>query len=285
MKPMKRYILRYWYAYLAAILFLMTSIFLDTLSPQITRRIIDDVIIGEQTDLLLKLLGMILIIGVGRAIFQYAKEMTFDLTSQKISVRIRQDLFRHIQSLSVNYFDKTNTGELMARIKDDVDTLCGGLGYIGMLMIELTFHICLVMYNMLTLSPKLSVLPILFIPVVGTLAIILEKKLDKVYSDISEENAKLNTVAQETLKLIINQPFGVTENVGKYDVVANVVGGGISGQAGAIRHGIARALLVADETTRGALKAAGLLTRDPRMKERKKYGLKAARRAPQFSKR
>ncbi len=89
----------------------------------------------------------------------------------------------------------------------------------------------------------------------------------------------------ETLKLIINQPFGVTETLGKYDVVANVVGGGISGQAGAIRHGIARALLTADEATRGALKAAGLLTRDPRMKERKKYGLKAARRAPQFSKR
>ena len=89
----------------------------------------------------------------------------------------------------------------------------------------------------------------------------------------------------ETLKLIMNQPFDVTNSMGKYDVVANVVGGGISGQAGAIRHGIARALLVADETTRGALKAAGLLTRDPRMKERKKYGLKAARRAPQFSKR
>ena len=89
----------------------------------------------------------------------------------------------------------------------------------------------------------------------------------------------------ETLKLIINQPFGVTENMGKYDVVANVVGGGISGQAGAIRHGIARALLVADEANRGVLKAAGFLTRDPRMKERKKYGLKAARRAPQFSKR
>ena len=89
----------------------------------------------------------------------------------------------------------------------------------------------------------------------------------------------------ETLKLIMNQPFGVTETMGKYDVVANVIGGGISGQAGAIRHGIARALLVADETTRGALKAAGLLTRDPRMKERKKYGLKAARRAPHFSKR
>ncbi len=89
----------------------------------------------------------------------------------------------------------------------------------------------------------------------------------------------------ETLKLIMNQPFGVTNTVGKFDVVANVNGGGVSGQAGAIRHGIARALLLADETYRPALKKAGFLTRDPRMKERKKYGLKAARRAPQFSKR
>ena len=89
----------------------------------------------------------------------------------------------------------------------------------------------------------------------------------------------------ETLKLIVNQPFGVTETTGKFDIVANVVGGGISGQAGAIRHGVARALLTVDETYRPSLKKAGLLTRDPRMKERKKYGLKAARRAPQFSKR
>ena len=89
----------------------------------------------------------------------------------------------------------------------------------------------------------------------------------------------------ETLKLIINQPFGVTGTVGKFDIVANVNGGGISGQAGAIRHGLARALLQADPNYRAALKAAGFLRRDPRMKERKKYGLKAARRASQFSKR
>lgn len=89
----------------------------------------------------------------------------------------------------------------------------------------------------------------------------------------------------ETLKLIINQPFNATGTMGKFDIVANVNGGGISGQAGAIRHGVARALVTADETYRPALKAAGFLTRDPRMKERKKYGLKAARRAPQFSKR
>ena len=89
----------------------------------------------------------------------------------------------------------------------------------------------------------------------------------------------------ETLKLIINQPFGVTNTAGKFDIVANVAGGGISGQAGAIRHGVARALLLADDSYRSLLKKAGFLTRDPRMKERKKYGLKAARRASQFSKR
>ena len=89
----------------------------------------------------------------------------------------------------------------------------------------------------------------------------------------------------ETLKLIVNQPFGVTNTAGKFDIICTVKGGGFSGQAGAIRHGLARALLQADETYRTPLKRAGLLTRDPRMKERKKYGLKAARRAPQFSKR
>ena len=89
----------------------------------------------------------------------------------------------------------------------------------------------------------------------------------------------------ETMKLIVNQPFGVTNTVGKFDIICRVNGGGFSGQAGAIRHGVARALLQSDETLRGALKKAGFLTRDPRMKERKKYGLKAARRAPQFSKR
>ena len=89
----------------------------------------------------------------------------------------------------------------------------------------------------------------------------------------------------DTLKLIIDQPYGVTGTEGKFDIVANVKGGGMSGQAGAIRHGLARALLTVDENYRSALKKAGFLTRDPRMKERKKYGLKAARRAPQFSKR
>ena len=89
----------------------------------------------------------------------------------------------------------------------------------------------------------------------------------------------------DTLKLIVRQPLNTTNTLGKVDIEATVAGGGVTGQAGAIRHGVARALLLMDESFRPALKAAGFLTRDPRMKERKKYGLKAARRAPQFSKR
>ena len=89
----------------------------------------------------------------------------------------------------------------------------------------------------------------------------------------------------ETLKMVVRQPLVATDNVGKMDIVATVTGGGVSGQAGALRHGISRALLLANAEYRPILKQAGFLTRDPRMKERKKYGLKAARRAPQFSKR
>ncbi len=89
----------------------------------------------------------------------------------------------------------------------------------------------------------------------------------------------------ETLKVVVRQPLVATDTLGKFDVIAKVAGGGFTGQAGAIRHGLSRALLTVDPEYRAVLKAEGFLTRDPRMKERKKYGLKAARRAPQFSKR
>ena len=94
-----------------------------------------------------------------------------------------------------------------------------------------------------------------------------------------------NYFGLETLKMTVRQPLALTSLEGRYDVLVNVCGGGLSGQSGAIRHGISRALVKADPELRPAVKKAGFLTRDPRMKERKKYGLKAARRAPQFSKR
>ena len=118
-----------------------------------------------------------------------------------------------------------------------------------------------------------------------------KKSIARVYVVPGKGNITINNrdiddyFGLETLKVIVRQPLVATETVEKYDVKVNVKGGGYTGQAGAIRHGIARALLKVDEDFRPTLKKAGYLTRDPRMKERKKYGLKAARRAPQFSKR
>ncbi|MBR3635275.1 MAG: 30S ribosomal protein S9 [Lachnospiraceae bacterium] len=118
-----------------------------------------------------------------------------------------------------------------------------------------------------------------------------KKSIARVYVVPGKGNITINNrdiddyFGLETLKVIVRQPLVATDTVEKYDVKVNVKGGGYTGQAGAIRHGIARALLKVDEDFRPTLKQAGYLTRDPRMKERKKYGLKAARRAPQFSKR
>ena len=118
-----------------------------------------------------------------------------------------------------------------------------------------------------------------------------KKAIARVYLIPGKGNITINKrsideyLGLETLKTIVRQPLVATDNVEKFDVLVNVRGGGYTGQAGAIRHGIARALLKADAEYRPVLKSAGFLTRDPRMKERKKYGLKGARRAPQFSKR
>ena len=118
-----------------------------------------------------------------------------------------------------------------------------------------------------------------------------KKSIARVYLTPGKGEIKINKrpideyFGLETLKVIVRQPLAATDTADKYDVLVNVYGGGYTGQAGAIRHGISRALLQVDAEYRPVLKKAGFLTRDPRMKERKKYGLKAARRAPQFSKR
>ncbi len=118
-----------------------------------------------------------------------------------------------------------------------------------------------------------------------------KKSIARVYMTPGKGNITINKrpideyFGLETLKVIVRQPLVATDNVDKFDINVNVKGGGYTGQAGAIRHGIARALLTVDADFRPVLKKEGYLTRDPRMKERKKYGLKAARRAPQFSKR
>ena len=199
MRKLSSYIGRYWYGYVFAVASMVTAIALDMLYPQITQKIVDDVILGGQMEILTKLLTGIVLVGIGRSIFGYCKEFTFDFLSSKIGAEMRKDLFNHIQTLSMRYFDDTNTGELMARVKDDVDKIQNALGYVGMLLIEVTIHVVFVLYCMFSLNWKMAFLPVTVMLCCAVVAIIMERKLDKVYEDISEENAVLTTVAEENL--------------------------------------------------------------------------------------
>ena len=199
MKKVSYYLKKYWFAYLIAFVCMVAQITIDMLNPNVTVRIIDDVVGKGEISLLKYSLLMMLVFALGRVVFGYAKEYLFDVTSFKISVDIRKNLFRHIQKLSVNYFDKSNTGEIMSRVKDDVDRIQAAFGYVGMLIITVVIHMSMVIFCMVRISLKLSIIPLIAIPVCAVLAIVLERKLDKVYEDISEENAEMNTVAEENL--------------------------------------------------------------------------------------
>jgi len=160
---------------------------------------VDDVIVSGKLNLLRGILLSLLAIGVGRFIFQYVKEYLFDKAGGEIACSIRKDIFNHIQGLSANFFDKNSTGELMARVKDDVDRIWDGTTYVSMLIIEIVIHVTLILFFMLRLNPLLTIIPIIGMTICGILALTMEKKLGKVYESISEENANLNRVAEENL--------------------------------------------------------------------------------------
>lgn len=199
MNKIRKYVFHYWYAYLFAIACMVTAIVLDMLYPVITQSIVDDVIIGGKKELLTGLLAGIFIVGLGRCLGGYFKEYTFDLVSARISSSLRKDLLSHIQGLSMDYFDDTNTGELMARVKDDVDNIWNALGFVGMLVIEVLLHVTIVLYCMFRLNFQLAIIPAIFMLIIGIIAIIMEKKLDVIFEQISEENAVLTTIAEENL--------------------------------------------------------------------------------------
>lgn len=199
MKKLSSYIWEHKYAYLFAIVSMIISVSLDMLSPQLTRHIVDDVIVGGHTEKLIYLLLGILCVGIGRCIFQYTKEYTFDVVGATIVGDMRKRLFHHIQSLSADFFDRTGTGELMSRIKDDIDKIWDGLTFVGMLMIEVVLHTSIVLFCMYSLNWKLALVPTLCMILAAFTAIFMERRLGAVYDAISEENAVLNTVAEENL--------------------------------------------------------------------------------------
>src|SRR5574344_1647295 len=192
MTKLSTYIRRNTGFYIIGVTSLVLSVSLDMLSPQLTRHLVDDVIINKKMEMLTKLLLGYLAVGVGRAIFQYKKEFCFDYNASKIASLVRRDLFRYMQTLSANFFDKNNSGELMSRVKDDVDRIWDSLGFIGMLILEVTLHTGIVLYCMYSLSWQLAIVPTIRMIGAGTIAVFMEKKLGKVYGDIEQENSVLN---------------------------------------------------------------------------------------------
>lgn len=199
MKKLHTYIGKHWRGYVFAVFCMIMAIVLDMLYPIITQSIVDDVILDGKYEMLTRLLIGIVIVGIGRCIFGYFKEFTFDKLASTIGSNMRKDLFGYIQSLSLNYFADTNTGELMARVKDDVDKVWNVLGFVGMLLLEVTIHVSFVLYCMFTRNWRLAFVPLITMVICGVVAIVMERKLNKIYEDISEENATLTTIAEENL--------------------------------------------------------------------------------------
>lgn len=199
MKKLRSYVLPFWKSYLFATVSLILAILLEMLTPQITKSIINEVFVGGDFSRFGLLLAALVIMGLGRSVFGYFKEFTFDRNSQTIGTEMRKDLFAHIQTLSMDFFDNTNTGELMARVKDDIDKVKDAFGMTGMLIVQITLYIVSVLYCMFALSPLLGLLPLAVMIFGGAMSFVLEKKFDKVYTDLSEENAALTTVAEENL--------------------------------------------------------------------------------------
>ncbi|MDE7311186.1 MAG: ABC transporter ATP-binding protein/permease [Eubacterium sp.] len=199
MERVRVYIWKNWHMYLIAFACMASAIILDMLYPVITQSIVDDVILDGRQELLVKLLAGIVIVGIGRSVCGYGKEYLFDVLCSKIGSQLRKDLFGHIQTLSARYFDNANTGELMARVKDDVDKIWNALGFVGMLTVEVAVHVTFVLACMFRLSFRLALVPLAAMFVCGVTAVIMERRLDTVYEQISEENAVLTTVAEENL--------------------------------------------------------------------------------------
>ena len=199
MKKISSYIWDYKFSYLGAIASLLIAVTLDMMGPRLMALVVDDVIVGGNIAELKYLLLGFLGVGIGRCVFQYVKEYTFDKNGIRISADMRRDLFRHVQGLSADFFDRTNTGELMARVKEDIDRIWDAIGYVGMLLIEVIYHTSIILISMYLLNWKLALLPTAAMVMCGTIALLMERKLGQVYEEISEENAKLNTVAEENL--------------------------------------------------------------------------------------
>ena len=194
-----RYFKRYSFLYLIALLAMTAGTMLDQAAPLIVQHIIDDVLIAKRMEILNFLLLCILGIGVGRCIFQYTKEYACDYAGSKIASEVRINLFQKIQSLSANFFDGINSGELMSRVKDDVDRIWDIAAFMGILMAEVFIRTATTIIFMVRINWQLALIPIVGMIGSGVIAIMMEKQLDDLYGAVMQEGSEMNNTAAENL--------------------------------------------------------------------------------------
>ena len=194
-----RYFKRYSFLYLIALLAMSAGTMLDQAAPLIVQHIIDDVLIAKKMEVLNFLLLGILGIGVGRCIFQYTKEYACDYAGSKIASEVRINLFQKIQSLSANFFDGINSGELMSRVKDDVDRIWDIAAFMGILMAEVFIRTVTTIIFMVRINWQLALIPIVGMIGSGVIAIMMEKQLDDLYGAVMQEGSEMNNTAAENL--------------------------------------------------------------------------------------
>lgn len=190
---------KYAVVYLIAFIAMSLSTALDLISPLVTRKLVNEVIIPREMENLMSILITFIWMALGRCVFQYTKEFLCDWAGSKIACEVRSKIFRKLQSLSANFFDKHNSGELMARVRDDVDRIWDCFSYISILMAEVVIRTIIALYCMFAINWKLSIIPALCMIGASVIAIRMEKKLDIVFGQIAEENSLLNNTAQENL--------------------------------------------------------------------------------------
>ncbi len=194
-----RYFKRYSFLYLIALLAMSAGTMLDQAAPLIVQHIIDDVLIAKKMEVLNFLLLGILGIGVGRCIFQYTKEYACDYAGSKIASEVRINLFQKIQSLSANFFDGINSGELMSRVKDDVDRIWDIAALMGILMAEVFIRTVTTIVFMVRINWQLALIPIVGMIGSGVIAIMMERQLDDLYGAVMQEGSEMNNTAAENL--------------------------------------------------------------------------------------
>jgi ATP-binding cassette subfamily B protein len=196
---MKKYLVKNWWRYLIGGISLICSTAIDVMLPLVTLSMVDDVIVGRNMDIFRRDIILFVAAGLGRAFFQFVKEFLCDMSGCRVASGLRKDMMKHIFSLNKGFFDKNNTGELMARVKDDAGSVWDLTGFVGMLLTEATVYFIAVVIAMLRLNWKLSIVPLIFMPPLAYVALHLEKKLGKDYDEISERNAALTKVVEENI--------------------------------------------------------------------------------------